>query len=37
LSNNQIYQGMLYGAGLLAVGFIVGFIVKKPKRRSGLI
>lgn len=37
LSNNQVYQGMLYGAGLLALGFIVGFIVKKPKRRSGLI
>ena len=37
VSNNQVYQGMLYGGGLLAVGFIVGFIVKKPKRRSGLM
>ena len=37
LSNNQVYRGMLYGAGLLALGFIVGFIVKKPKRRSGLM
>jgi len=37
LSNNQVYRGMLYGAGLLVLGFIVGFIVKKPKRRSGLM
>ena len=37
LSNNQIYTGMLYGGGLLAVGFIVGFIMKKPKRRSPLM
>ena len=37
LSNNQVYQGMLYGGGLLALGFIVGFIVKKPKKRSGLM
>jgi SH3 domain protein len=37
LSNNQVYKGMLYGAGLLAIGFIVGFIVKKPKRKSQLM
>jgi SH3 domain protein len=37
LSNSQVYQGMLYGGGLLAAGFIVGFIVKKPKRRSQLL
>lgn len=37
LANNHVYQGMLYGGILIAVGFIVGFIVKKPKRRSGLI
>ena len=37
LSNNQITTGMLYGGGLLILGFIVGFIMKKPKRRSPLL
>lgn len=36
LSNNQIYQGMLYGGGLLALGFIVGLITRRSKRKSGL-
>lgn len=36
LSNNQIYQGMLYGGGLLALGFIVGLLARRSKRKSGL-
>lgn len=36
LANNQLYQGMLYGGGLLALGFIVGLAVKRSKRKSGL-
>jgi SH3 domain protein len=36
LSNNQIYQGMLYGGGLLALGFIVGLVTRRSKRKSGL-
>jgi very-short-patch-repair endonuclease len=37
MTNNQLYQGMLYGGGLVIVGFIAGFILKKPKRRSPLM
>lgn len=37
VTNNQLYQGLLYGGGLVIVGFIAGFILKKPKRRSPLM
>lgn len=37
LANSQLLEGVLYGGGLVIIGFIVGFIMKKPKRRSGLI
>lgn len=37
LSDSSLYTGLLYGGGLVALGFIVGFIVKKPKRRSQLL
>ncbi len=37
LYSRELTTGMLYGGGLLALGFIVGFIVKRPKRRSPLL
>ena len=37
LANNKIYEGLLYGGGLVFLGMIVGFILKKPKRRTGLL
>ena len=37
LANNQLYEGFLYGGGLVFLGLIIGFILKKPKRRSGLM
>lgn len=37
LYNSQIIQGMLIGCGLIVLGFIVGFILKRPKRRSSLL
>ncbi|MBR9980288.1 MAG: TIGR04211 family SH3 domain-containing protein [Desulfatitalea sp.] len=37
VTNSQLYQGLLYGGGLVIVGFIAGFILKKPKRRSPLM
>jgi SH3 domain protein len=37
LYSSQLNTGLLYGGGLIVLGFIVGFIVKKPKRRSPLM
>jgi SH3 domain protein len=37
LANNQLVEGFLYGGGLVFLGLIIGFILKKPKRRSGLM
>lgn len=37
LASSQLYEGMLYGGGLIIFGFIAGWILKKPKRRSGLM
>ena len=37
LVNNQLTEGFLYGAGLVIFGFLAGYILKKPKRRSGLL
>jgi SH3 domain protein len=37
LASSQLYEGMLYGGGLIIFGFLAGFILKKPKRRSGLM
>ena len=37
LANNQLYEGLLYGGGLVFLGLVIGFVLKKPKRRSGLI
>ena len=37
LYSNKINTGMLYGGGLIILGFITGFIVKRPKRRSPLL
>lgn len=37
LYNRELTTGMLYGGGLIVLGFIVGFIVKRPKRRSPLL
>lgn len=37
MANSQLYQGMLFGGGLVIIGFIAGFILKKPKRRSPLM
>lgn len=37
LYSSQINTGLLYGGGLIVLGFITGFIVKRPKRRSPLM
>lgn len=37
LSSSDLNKGMLYGGGLVFVGFIIGFILKRPKRRSPLM
>jgi SH3 domain protein len=37
LYSSQLNTGLLYGGGLIVIGFVVGFIVKKPKRRSPLM
>lgn len=37
LYSSQLNTGLLYGGGLIVLGFIVGFIVKRPKRRSPLM
>jgi SH3 domain protein len=37
LYSSDINTGLLYGGGLIVLGFITGFIVKRPKRRSPLM
>lgn len=37
LASSQLYEGMLYGGGLIIFGFVAGFILKRPKRRSPLM
>ena len=37
LYSSQINTGLLYGGGLIVLGFVTGFIVKRPKRRSPLM
>ena len=37
LSSSELNKGMLYGGGLVFVGFIIGFILKRPKRRTPLL
>lgn len=37
IANSQLYQGLLYGGGLVIFGFVAGFILKKPKRRGPLM
>ncbi len=37
ITNSQLYEGMLYGGGLIIFGFIAGFILKRPRRRSPLM
>lgn len=37
LASSQLIEGFLYGGGLVIIGFIAGFALKKPKRRSGLL
>lgn len=37
LYNSELNTGLLYGGGLIVLGFIVGFIVKRPRRRSPLM
>ena len=37
IANNQINRGMLYGGGLLVIGFIAAWILKRPKRKSPLL
>lgn len=37
LIGNQLNEGLLYGGGLLVFGFIVGYILKRPKRRAPLM
>jgi SH3 domain protein len=37
LYSSQINTGLLYGGGLIVLGFITGFIVKRPRRRSPLM
>lgn len=37
LGSSQLTEGFLYGGGLVIFGFIAGFILKRPKRRSPLM
>ena len=37
LYSSEINTGLLYGGGLIVLGFITGYIVKRPKRRIPLI
>lgn len=37
LAGSEITKGMIYGGGLLVFGFIVGYILKRPKRRAPLM
>jgi SH3 domain protein len=37
LYSSQLNTGLLYGGGLIVVGFFAGFILKRPKRKSPLL
>jgi SH3 domain protein len=37
LSYSEVKNGMLIGGGLIVLGFITGYILKRPKRRSPLL
>ncbi len=37
IANSDFNRGLLYGGGLLVFGFIFGFILKRPKRKSPLM
>jgi SH3 domain protein len=37
LASSQLYEGMLYGGGLVIFGFVAGWILKRPRRRSPLM
>ncbi len=37
LSTNEFTKGILYGGGFIILGFVVGWILKRPKRRSPLL
>ena len=37
LAHSQLIEGLLYGGGLVIFGFIAGWIIKRPKQRSGLL
>ncbi|MDA8142063.1 MAG: TIGR04211 family SH3 domain-containing protein [Desulfobacteraceae bacterium] len=37
LASSQLIEGFLYGGGLVIIGFITGWVMKKPKRRTGLL
>jgi SH3 domain protein len=37
LIGNQLNEGLLYGGGLLVLGMIIGFVLKRPKRRAPLM
>jgi SH3 domain protein len=37
LISSELNTGLLYGGGLIVLGFITGFIVKRPKRKSPLL
>lgn len=37
LYSSELNTGLLYGGGLIVLGFITGFIVKRPKRKSPLM
>ncbi len=37
LYSSEINTGLIYGGGLIVLGFVTGFIVKRPKRRSPLM
>lgn len=37
LIGSQLNEGLLYGGGLLVLGMIIGFILKRPKRRAPLM
>lgn len=37
LASSQLIEGILYGGGLVIIGFITGWLMKKPKRRAGLL
>jgi SH3 domain protein len=37
LAGSEFNKGLLYGGGLLIFGFIVGYILKRPRRRAPLM